>query len=448
MVPRNPGKRYVLLVRHGSRERRWELPESKHLMKGWDEGFFSGEVPSPTAEQKGPPAVGCKCCQPPADPKQDALAFTRNMAAHLGDQLDLNGIAINHIFYSQHRIAADTAKVFGYVLARRWGDDIGDKALPMLTPQENVAKAQENTKSAIELIENSSYVEVENGPRVNAPGNYLIVGHQPQLTHLARGLLNRSLRENNLLLWLWMKLKQRILFNYSLPGNVLPLGSSEIACIEIGRHPRLLWLMTEKTPELMAELKAKIASKFQVATFFLGALVVGTGLTLSDAIWNLTNRNAKVVAGIGAFAALVSLGLTAATLFSYDRLLMPQEFWLGTDKDDTEVNRVRRWFRRMRGTESAWSVSRPPSQAHVILFYEMVHVWTRLFTPALVSAFLAVGLTVAARAHNSLTVPAFDHTWPPMKDHPLITFLVFAFFAFFLGFIAFWRFKPSLGFDD
>jgi len=102
----------------------------------------------------------------------------------------------------------------------------------------------------------------------------------------------------------------------------------------------------------------------------------------------------------------------------------------------------------MRGAEAPWSVSRPPSQAHVILFYEMVHVWTRLFIPAILSAFLAVALTVAARAHNSLTVPAFYYTWWLMKDHPLITFLVFAFFAFFVGFIAFQRFKPSLGFDD
>jgi phosphohistidine phosphatase SixA len=442
MAFQNPVKRYVLLVRHGSRDRKWELPESDHPLKGWDERFFFGKVLS-SGEQKGT-ASGC---EPPANTKRDALAFTRDMAAQLCDQLDTQAIAISHIFHSEHRIARDTASVFGYVFGRRQRGDVQAKEMPMFTPGESLADAQAKTRSAIWLIENSSYQDKDGGPS-NAAGNYLIVGHQPQLTYIARNLLDKSLRENNPLRRWGIRLKQCILFNYALPGNVLPIESSEIACIEISDHSRLLWLMTEKTPELMAELKAKIASKFQVATFFLGALVVGTGLTLSDAIWTLTNRNAKLVAGIGAFFALVSLGLTAATLFSYDRLLMPQQFWCTDKVEDRKVGRLRGWFRRMRGAEAAWSVSRPPSQAHVILFYEMVHVWTRLFIPAILSAFLAVALTVAARAHNSLTVPAFYYTWWLMKDHPLITFLVFAFFAFFVGFLAFQRFKPSLGFDD
>src|SRR6185369_6791885 len=104
---------------------------------------------------------------------------------------------------------------------------------------------QANTRSAVQLIENGSYVEKENGRprRKNAPGNYLIVGHQPQLTYIARNLLDKSLRENNPLRRFGIKLKQCILFNYSLPGNVLPIESSEIACIEISDHSRLLWLM-------------------------------------------------------------------------------------------------------------------------------------------------------------------------------------------------------------
>jgi hypothetical protein len=300
----------------------------------------------------------------------------------------------------------------------------------------------------------------------------MVIGHQPQLTRIAKALLDKSRLERNPLKKFGWKLKRRVGFQYSLPGGVLPIGNSEIACIELGKNPRLLWLLTEKSPELLTELKAKIASKYEVAKFFLGALVVGTGITLSDAVWNLSNRNAKLVAGIGAFAALVSLGLTAATLFSYDRLLMPQDFWQGAEKPRWLVpwlssfrgigaivgwlrslgfiRQFVRWLRRVRGADrpSAWTVSRPPSQAHVILFYEMVHIWTHLFRPAIVSAFVAVGLVVAARAHNSLTVRAFCKTPHIMQKHPLLTFLFLASFAFVLGLLAFFRFKPNLGFDD
>jgi hypothetical protein len=84
----------------------------------------------------------------------------------------------------------------------------------------------------------------------------------------------------------------------------------------------------------------------------------------------------------------------------------------------------------------------------VILFYEMVHIWTHLFVPAILSAFIAVGLVVAARARNSLTGTPFDWIRDPIKTYPLITLLSLVMLAFLLGVLAFRRFKPNLGFDD
>jgi hypothetical protein len=227
------------------------------------------------------------------------------------------------------------------------------------------------------------------------------------------------------------------------------LGNSEIACIQLGANPRLLWLLTEKPNDLLIELKAKIASKYDVAKFFLGALVVGTGLTLSEAIWKLPDAIDKLIAGAGAFAALVSLGFTAATLFSYDRLLMPQDFWLG----DGKALESHWWslVRRLRGTHiegkpPRWTVSRPPSQAHLILFYEMVHTWTHFFIPAIVSAFTALGLLVVAMADkSSREVSAVEPV--PIKWIPG-TLLGIALLAFVIGFIVYYLWKPRLGFDD
>src|SRR5215213_9810950 len=141
---------------------------------------------------------------------------------------------------------------------------------------------------------------------------YVVVGHQPQLTQVAR----------------------RLLKGRYLPSDSLPLGNSEAACIELGYKPRLQWLLTV-TPEetLVTDLKDKIKSKYDVAKFLLGAFVVNTGLILNAGLWgpdgllHSTLLVDKLFAGFAAIAALVSLALTAATLFSYDRLMMPESFW-------------------------------------------------------------------------------------------------------------------------
>src|SRR6185436_18627832 len=104
MALQNPVKRYVLLVRHGRRDRKWELPESEHPMKGWDEEFFFGKVLS-SGEEKGK-ASGCES---PANTKRDPLTFTRDIAAQLCDQLDTQEITLSYIFHGEHRIARDTA---------------------------------------------------------------------------------------------------------------------------------------------------------------------------------------------------------------------------------------------------------------------------------------------------------------------------------------------------
>jgi len=450
-------KRYVLLVRHAARKRDWAKGESTHRMQDWD-------YSPPWVEKEN---------------TQAGYYLTRSLVGQLCDQLQAGKrkIEVDEIFYSKHKIARQTAMEIEFVLHKRELLAAGAKCVgsPGLTPKGHdgsnarliglvrrfFKKGRLTRRSARKRSEGkekknkkSSLSDKEEAMQANEEETDLatiVISHQPQLTYLARYLLDKSLWERNLV---WKGLyKLRNLFpNNSLPANVLPLGNSEIACIEMDPRPRLLWLLTEKSSALLVELKTKIASKYDVAKFFLGALVVGTGLTLSDPIWKLPHTIDKVLAGCGAFAALISLGLTAATLFSYDRLLMPQEFWSEADTN-SRISPLRYLGHLIRGSAGRkpprWNVSRPPSQAHTILFYEMVHTWTHLFIPAIVFAFVALGFLIVAMAHHSLSeLINFSIERPQLRVPRLAYPLGFSIIAFIVGIIAFRLWKPRLGFDD
>jgi hypothetical protein len=165
----------------------------------------------------------------------------------------------------------------------------------------------------------------------------------------------------------------------NVPAGTLPLGGSEVACLVLGDEPRLAWLLTEKSPELRIQIAEKMKSKFDVAKFFLGALVVNAGVLLNapvvGALARSTNMAVKILLTVGLVAMALALGFSVATLLAFDRLTMPPEFW--AEGGDSDVS-------------PPWSVRRPPSDATVVLFYEMMHVWTRFFEPALGSALVAL----------------------------------------------------------
>jgi hypothetical protein len=154
-------------------------------------------------------------------------------------------------------------------------------------------------------------------------------------------------------------------------------------------------MLTEKPDDLLKDLKDKIKSKYDVAKFFLGAFVVNTGFLFSSAVWSVTDPIALILVLAGFVLALTALALTAATLMSYDALQMPPEFW----SDQPAGPRI-----KSRAPQpKKWSVLRPPSQAHVVLFYEMVHAWNSFFIPALVCAFASTGSLVVAMAYSHFT---------------------------------------------
>ena len=368
----------MLLVRHASREVKWGEKEKQHHIQGWTKADF------PDA----------------SDFSKSGWCLSIAMAGRLCDQLELEaangpaGIQVDKIWTSSHEAADQTGEIFEKVLKKRKLLKSARVQLTELDPGQPAKKAVEKIVGA------SSALAV------------VAVGHQPQLTEIAKALAGES-----------------------LPGGTLPVAGSEVAALrKEGAGYRLRWLLTEKPASLLKDLRAKIQSKFDVAKFFLGALVVGTGLSLNDKAWTSSHPIDMSLAGLGVLAALTSLGFTAATLFSYDRLLMPRDFWLGSEESLEPPE---------------WSVLRPPSQIHVVLYYEMVHIWTHLFIPAITTAFLSLGLQATMLARAAVSKAAVGTPLEALGScGQLIVLLVLVGLAFLVPVWLFNRWKPRLGFSD
>jgi phosphohistidine phosphatase SixA len=383
-----------------------------------------------------------------SDFKAHGFLRTYALAGRLCDELENlvdepkneRRIAISKILCSEHTVANQTGEVFERVLKKRADskgvlrvDDLRLCPSPELTPG---TKEYLNEKCVTRKLE---LTRCELSRAATPATAYVVVGHQPQLTGIARALLKKPIGN-------------------SLPGNSLPLGSSEIACIQLGNCARLLWLLTAKGQDSLDELKDKIKSKYDVAKFFLGAFVVNTSLLLNAGLWGdpklwaVAHSSARLTAYAAIIAALISLTFAAATLFSYDRLMMPERFWSeGTEPDELQGLDRKLWWRlrRLLRKSPKWSVSRPPSQAIVILYYEMMHIWKAFFLPAIVFAFAAIGFFVVALASRSRSLLPkslilFDAGWGL-----LVTLSVIVGLAFLIPNLLFYeRKKPRLGSED
>ncbi|WP_028065470.1 hypothetical protein [Solirubrobacter soli] len=203
----------------------------------------------------------------------------------------------------------------------------------------------------------------------------LVIGHMPQLGWIAaRMLANRP--------W-WRALVDG-------PAPLLPLKNAEVAAIVVepefrGRPTGWLdWTIAPDDAKAIDEVREKIKSKMEVAKLLGGlmSLVLSGVLLAPGRLHELGDRGAVTVA---AASFLVAIGLYLRTMYAYDQLLMPRRFWgerLGT--------------RRPR-----WLVRRPPSSAAWVLYQNMMHIWTFLFTPATVA--VLVGLIALAYAALDLS---------------------------------------------
>jgi phosphohistidine phosphatase SixA len=319
--------RYVLLVRHASREDRWFLAES-------DQELFDNKDPELS------------------DYEAHGRRRTFALAGRLAEELRKEGRKVTEIWCSDYLIARQTAEIHEHVLKHH--DLLENDQKPMVCKQLTPETTRQDEDDIVKALREGS----------RDGGCYILVGHQPTLTNIGYGLLDDK-----------------------MPSDTIPIAGSEIACIRLEDDSRLMWLLTAKSNDLLVELREKIGSKYDVAKFFLGAFIINTAIILSSDIWKRDNPINNIFAGLAVIASACSLFLTAFTLFSYDELLMPSAFWGSrTHKRSGGIDLLQ----REKNDWPVWSVRRPPSQSHVVLYYEMIHIWHSFFLRALIFAFIAI----------------------------------------------------------
>ena len=228
--------RFVILVRHASREHCWGEAEAEHKTKN---RILGSDFTISDYETEGVPR-------------------TYALAGRVCDELHTMNITVERIFCGHHEVTKHTAKIYNRVLNQRFGFQGTPQPVCWLDPNKFNGAVHRN-----------------NGIPSQPGTARILVGHQPDLTEIARELLGR-----------------RYLIIRALPSGQLPIGSSEAALLQLGEKQRLRWLMTKKPTPLLNELKDKIKSKYDVAKFFLGAFVVNTGLLLNAGIWSREGRRA------------------------------------------------------------------------------------------------------------------------------------------------------------
>jgi len=175
------------------------------------------------------------------------------------------------------------------------------------------------------------------------------------------------------------------------------LGALEAACIQ-AKDWQALWLgcgeVSWRYPVrnwLEQELLAKITSKMTVGTFLASANFIG----LMELLIGQANYLGDSLLLWGALAAHFSAaGLFIATVYLYDRLVMPAGFWMLKPPK-------RPWWIRREDEDSQEKLALHGHQQE-----HMVRIWSWFFTPAVALSTLGV-LMLVARAGRP-----WPYRWP------------------------------------
>jgi phosphohistidine phosphatase SixA len=188
----------------------------------------------------------------------------------------------------------------------------------------------------------------------------LVIGHQPLLGWMAFELLKKP----------------------------VPIARSEILCIALkddsldgNSKCQLRWVLSPSDDKAIEELKEKIKSKMDIAKLLSAFITTALGFLLSSLIdQNKMNYICEykwaLYTSAGLFLAAV--GLYLATMYAYDRLLMPTRFWGHKPLPENPEDRPK------------WLVWRPPSSALWVLYQNMMRIWYSLFTVATCSVLLGL----------------------------------------------------------
>jgi hypothetical protein len=93
----------AILVRHAKRDIRWDEPEDKQQMVGWQDQPPDSKSTFDEKDEKG----------------KNSFTLTYALAGRLCDQLMTDKIAVKRIIHSKHFVARQTASVYKCVLEKR-----------------------------------------------------------------------------------------------------------------------------------------------------------------------------------------------------------------------------------------------------------------------------------------------------------------------------------------
>jgi len=360
---------YVLLVRHGSRDKPYDAQRHLHHLQNIDDQCQSNDPNLPYSV---------------ANRKVDGRPKSLSLAGWLAETLDIYGIKICAALCSDHLHAKETQAAYLQVLKSQnlCIDNINENQDGHLNPK-NFWKDSSFHRTIVNQIE----------PSKNAHA-LMITGHQPQLGWIASCLIGKH--------------------------QPLPLRQSEIACIQLIPNKKLLWAIAESNSKIVNDLRSKIKSKMDVAKFFAGFVLLLLGFVLRDTkqLIKSPDQTIRSLGHVGIFLVLLSLGFFAATVFAYDRLLMPSVFWSGKQFS-------------VAASTPGKIPRRPPTQEHWMLYFNMTRAWNGLFTPGVMFLFLGLASFILAQLSSDWIVAVF------------ITVFILV-----VPLVACRLFQPSLGFDD
>ncbi|NUO09971.1 MAG: hypothetical protein HUU08_15075 [Candidatus Brocadia sp.] len=220
---------------------------------------------------------------------------------------------------------------------------------------------------------------------------------------------------------------------HEVVGKAIPIDRSGLLCIALKNvHTNkrlrgyLQWVLSPSDENTEMEIKEKIKSKMEMSKFL--SVFISTGLVFL--LGSILDKDKVEYPGsyiLALYAStgllFMSIGLYLASMYAYDRLLMPTRFW-------ADVPPLKK-----HGKRPAWLVWRPPSSSLWVLYQNMMRIWRYLFTPATYIALLGILF---------LAIAVFRPSQPVSIIGTVLAVLT--------GLILFWfyyrHFGPKIGSED
>jgi phosphohistidine phosphatase SixA len=221
-------------------------------------------------------------------------------------------------------------------------------------------------------------------------------------------------------------------------GQITPLVHSELACVAFSSNSQgtlegtLRWILTpsnDAAAEAVKDLKEKIKSKMEMAKLLGAALAAVLAFLLGYLVDGEKTAQLQYFPGaptallLSTIFFLLSTALFFATMYSYDRLLMPKRFWGEKQPPRNPSDRP------------SWLVWRPPSSELWVLYQNMMRIWCYLFN----------GATLAGGVGMLCLMFAVFH---PTRCGTIILFVLVSAAGAFLIRQAYVEWGPKLGAED